>query len=108
MGLYFGSRRCGSNPSEPEAKAPNPRCFLIEYMKQIGPNVVARIRYPNCANFEGLKIVVYRDATVKMISDQVELDPHFSQNGLSPFARFKPTADGWNAAEALACLIWER
>lgn len=103
MGMF--GKRCWSNPTEPAAKAPNPLCFVIEYLRQVGPHVVARIRYPDCDNYEGLKIILYRDVTVKMIKDQLQLDPHFGKVGLSPFARFKPTPSGWDAAIALARLI---
>jgi hypothetical protein len=81
-------------------KNPDPRNF--EIIRSYGANgwSVVMIRYPDCDNYEGKKICVY-ETPLTYVQQADVLDPHFSINGLSPFARFKPTEAGWKAAKKL-------
>ena len=86
---------------------PNPRKFEILRSLQVGENLVVEIRYPNCTNYEGRKIVVYRGADLVSLLKQAKktgIDPHFSARDdlITPFARLEPTEEGWQAAERLA------
>lgn len=87
------------------APNPNPKRFDIVHLEQIGHCVVATINYLDCTNFEGLKVCLYKDTTVQQIRSATLLDPHFSREGLAPFARFKPTEEGLSAAKLLAEMI---
>lgn len=87
--------------------SPNPSRFNIVEAYSSGSNVAIKITYPNCKNYEGKKILVFRDTTIKRIRNQSKIDPHFSETELSPFARFEPTVIGWSYAKEL-CRLLER
>lgn len=86
---------------------PDPKNFQIVYMQAVGPHTVATVVYPDSKNYEGKKVLLYRNATPADIEKQTTLDPHFCDDGshLSPFARFEPTQAGWEAAVALARVL---
>ncbi len=88
------------------APNPNPAHFEVLEAEQVGRHVVAKIRYPDCINFEGEKICLYLATTMDALARAKRLDPHFTDEvklgSLSPFARFKPTKDGWNIAVKVA------
>jgi len=87
------------------ATNPNPARFDILEVKQVGRNLVARIKYPDCTNYEGVKICLYKNMGINEILSLSCLDPHFSETTKSPFARFKPNPDGWDAACFMADAI---
>jgi hypothetical protein len=65
---------------------------------QVGDNVVAKIQYPDCTNFEGIKICVFKNTTTDDIKNRNTIDPHFADNPNAPVARFAPTIEGiWMA-----------
>lgn len=69
---------------------------------QYGDYVAVKIRYPDCTNYEGVKILVFR-STVQSVRAQRRIDPHFGRGDLTyPIARFQPTAEGWQDALAYA------
>jgi hypothetical protein len=93
----------GDVTSPPQAGNPDPRRFTIEQTVQIGACVVARVRYHGVANYEGMKVLLYQGVTELQLHTARSLDPHFCDDDhLSPFARFEPTASGWEAATVLA------
>jgi hypothetical protein len=69
---------------------PDPELFKICEIEQRGDFVIAKIRYPNCTNFDGLKVLVWRNRTVEEIKKMVLIDPHFLEEDLSLIARFMP------------------
>jgi uracil DNA glycosylase len=79
---------------------PNPHNFIIEEVMAIGKFVIARVRYPDCSNYEGRKVLVFEGTTTRTLQTQVALDPHFCDSKVhpSPVARFEPTNRGWNYA----------
>jgi hypothetical protein len=89
----------GQTPSSPLPN-PDPYNYRILEHKQIGSFLLVKIRYPDCTNYEGTKILVYKDTTLNKLKSQHSIDPHFSENKtkISPFARFEPTSSGWDAA----------
>jgi hypothetical protein len=99
--LFSASSNEGYCPSS--TKEPRADLFEIKFAKNInrGKSCVLMISYPNCENFEGNKICVFRHS-LKYMEKQKLIDPHFSSEGLSPFARFEPTEEGWNMAIELA------
>lgn len=80
---------------------PNPTKYRILREKRVNNFIILKINYPDCNNYEGNKILLYKDCTLLDIVNQKEgIDPHFSDNKnlISPIARFKPDDDGWNMA----------
>lgn len=72
---------------------PNPSKFSITNCVRVGSLFVSRIKYPNCTNFEGDKILVTKwNPRLKTI-----IDPHFNK-GSGILARFEPTEEGFNIA----------
>lgn len=86
-------------------KNPNPRVFKITeefFLKHQGA-VAIKVTYPNCINYEGNKVLVYRHRgkLKSHLKLHKHLDPHFMEDSLSPVARFEPTEEGWELAKAL-------
>lgn len=81
---------------------PDPSNWMILESRQIKDMLIVRIKYPNCTNYEGTKILVYEGVTIDQLKQQRAIDPHFSENEQfhSPVARFEPTARGWRMANA--------
>lgn len=110
MGIKIGFSRCSieESPSSftPSANNknlgnPNPENFTIldEFITSMG--VAAKIKYPDCANYEGTKILVFWKCSLEQWQAHKKgpIDPHFCEGHLSPFARFEPTKEGWQAAK---------
>ena len=90
---------------KPSSGNPDPYNWIEVRHRECGSdNLVVWLRYPDCFNYEGNKILVYLDTTWKQLKAQRIIDPHFSSNKrfLSPFARFEPTEAGWDAACVVA------
>jgi hypothetical protein len=82
---------------------PDPTNYkIIKYLENRG-FLIVEIQYPDCTNYEGRKILLYKHCTMKDLLKQKSIDPHFSENTdyYSPIARFEPTAEGWATARAL-------
>lgn len=107
MGLNMGFSSCSCDKEivyvDRTTPNPNPARFDTVRVEQVGNMVVAEIQYHGCTNYEGIKVMVYDNCTVKDIEFANKLDPHFCENcRLSPIARFEPTRRGWNLAIAFA------
>lgn len=78
--------------------SPNPKSdnYRIIDHWQFDKYLVIKIKYSDCTNYEGVKVLVFR-ATMKELKKQRLIDPHFSENKdfISPIARFEPTKEGW-------------
>lgn len=86
----------GDYTTKPLAPNPDPKNWEIMFSVQYGDYVVAQIRYPDCTNSEGKKILVYKSNFLEL-SNQNILDPHFGDvpGFIYPIARFKPDQEGW-------------
>ena len=74
---------------------PDPEKYEILLICTAGEYTLLKVRYPNCTNFEGIKVMLY-NKPMTAFSGMPPLDPHFCDNGcLSPIARFEPTETGW-------------
>lgn len=73
---------------------PNPQNFHINWHESNGEYIVASVRYPDCTNYEGIKILVYKGVPLEDFLNAKALDPHFSDKGMAPIARFKPDQEG--------------
>jgi hypothetical protein len=84
---------------------PDPSNWELLEDVSFGLYIAVKLRYPNCTNYEGVKVLVYK-ATLSQLVKQKSLDPHFSnqESYLSPIARFEPTDRGWVDATEFAKL----
>jgi hypothetical protein len=102
MGVFpgkFSTYKKPTDKSPVEDKNPNPRMFQILELEQVGKHCVAKVKYSNCTNYEGRKILVFLNCKISLIKKLTYLDPHFTNEiGIHPFARFAPTIKGWRAA----------
>jgi hypothetical protein len=104
----FDFRRDSSDYNKPPVTinpSPNPNPNNYEIIEHLESNgwLLIKIKYPDCKNYEGIKILLFRNVTVMDLLKQKLIDPHFSENKeyKSPFARFEPTEFGWEAAMIL-------
>ncbi len=107
MGIYIGRSRSSyddeliTNLVNAANKQPDPSNWVFEDHFQGKKHLLLKVKYPNCRNnYEGIKILLFKDITLADILKQKVLDPHFSKSTKfhSPFARFAPTEEGWNKA----------
>ena len=79
---------------------PDPKNFKITKARVFGDFLVIKVNYPNCKNYEGNKILVYKNVSLERLFLQGSIDPHFSDNKKmkSPIARFEPTNRGFSMA----------
>lgn len=88
-----------------ESGLPRPDKYEILDFVAVGDWIALKIRYADCTNFDGLKILVFR-TTVKDLVKAKHIDPHFAdyptlENHLKTLvARFRPDDTGW--VDALA------
>ena len=103
MGIGLFSSTCSLTPPESPVRFPNPNParFVILRTEQVGRSVVAEVRYPDCINYEGRKVLVYADMDASALRSRTTIDPHFAQYG-GPLARFEPTQRGWDLAVEVA------
>ncbi len=98
-----GSATVYSDPVNRQLPNPNKYRWVILEHYILGKAAVVVIKYKDCTNYDGIKILVYDD------SDKFEelrtggaIDPHFSEDEYSPVARFVPTDKGIEQARQLA------
>lgn len=97
FGSSFGDDftwNCNDKSPDNTSPDPNPENFKIKQIREIGKYLWVLVNYPNCSTFKGDKILIYRNVTRNRIKLYARLDPHFSETGLSPVARFRPDSDG--------------
>lgn len=95
MGSSWGSGSCDCKECKPKNPNPDPNNWKLEKIDNYGPYVVVCLHYPDCTNYEGRKVVVFR-ASFQQLHAQGGIDPHFGEDDkIYPIARFRPTEDGW-------------
>ncbi len=89
-------------PATPDATQ-----FQIEDVVRVGPHLVIKALYPNCAkcSFEGRKVMVFLNVTETEAIRWRKIDPHFraptmigNTEAPGPAARFPASAEGWQDA----------
>lgn len=82
---------------------PNPKNWSVLRYREWKGYLIVEMKYPDCTNYEGRKVLVYENTRLEDLKAQKLIDPHFSTNKKfkSPIARFEPTIRGWNMAEVL-------
>lgn len=96
-----GSERVVVQRVEVPLPNPVPENFTVERTQRAGSYVCALVHYPDATNFEGRKVIVFRDTTEEDVTGADLLDPHFAEDG-NIIARFRPDDEGWNDALAYA------
>jgi hypothetical protein len=98
-------------PKEKLVPFPDPKQFEIIDTQEIGGGdlqyLVAVVRYPQCPDYEGRKVLVYKGIKAEYFRRWKEIDPHFNTNQprKTPMARFRPTNEG--LAMALSFCHWQ-
>ena len=82
----------------------DPNNWKIVKSKELHGFLVLKLQYPDCTNYEGNKILVFKGVTLIDVVNQRLIDPHFFKDSKfkSPVARFEPTEEGWRMAECFA------
>lgn len=112
MGISPFGRSSSTYDSTPlrviESKSPNypnpdPNNYKIIRGYEYNNNLIVEIKYLDCTNYEGRKILFYENCTLLDLMKQKSIDPHFSENKKfhSPTARFEPTERGWCMAHKM-------
>lgn len=79
---------------------PDPSKYKIIDAMEVDNYLIIKLKYDDCTNYEGMKILVYKDTTAVGLLRQGKIDPHFSDclTAKHPIARFEPTPEGWRNA----------
>lgn len=95
MGANIFNRSSYSNFDGNKDPNPKPDNYQIIQSWKIGKFTIIQLKYPDCTNYEGIKILVFKASLLDIIN-QKKIDPHFSDNKtyISPIARFAPTHTG--------------
>lgn len=107
-----GDPNCSSSPNyrrlyeETQTVTPDSTRYSIEEVERVGPHLVMKVKYPNCARcaYEGVKVLVFLNVTEAQVLKWRRIDPHFrgakslAQEAPSPAARFPASAEGWRDA----------
>ena len=112
MGLRLFGRSFSSHDTTakkfplPADSNPDPTNFRITSLETFKGVTVLEVTYPDAMNFEGKKILVFKDVPIQELLNAKVLDPHFHDDSLtavkSPIARFKPTPEGLEMARVFA------
>lgn len=88
---------------------PDPYNYVIKNDYQHGEYLIVLVNYPDCTNYEGNKVLVYKGIYLRDLVAQRSIDPHFSNSKSkhSPIARFVPTTEGWRMAMILVNALTE-
>lgn len=88
--------------------------FELLDMVQVGKAMVVKVRYESCpkCSYEGMKVLVYADASPIDVAKWRVVDPHFSdrpqassREAPSPIARFPASPTGMGLAVKLAQML---
>jgi len=87
-------------------KQPDNTQFEIIDAIPVGTSLVLKVRYENCAkcSYEGTKVLVYRETSLRDVLKWKVIDPHFSdkkplpRHAPSPAARFPASEQGFEHA----------
>ena len=80
---------------------PNPRNFKVLGVTERSGYTIAAIKYPNCTNFKGVKILVWEGEIGDKVRETKYLDPHFMECMDPVIARFAPSEAGVLALQEL-------
>lgn len=97
------SRSDPVKPISPRNANPDPSRFEILRCEYINGKTVLEVKYIDCINFEGNKILILKGDYRPAIKHGTlnSLDPHFFPKS-DLIARFVPTGIGWSMAKSFA------
>jgi hypothetical protein len=80
-----------------EPPNPDPHNYKFVRVEEADGFLLVQLNYPDCTNYEGNKILLFRGVKLIDLVNQKYIDPHFFQakDIASPIARFVPTEEGW-------------
>lgn len=119
MGLFPKRHKVSSSslpytslPAEVAVKKdpnPNPSNWKLLKVEEVNGFLIVHLNYPDCTNYEGNKILVFKNLTLVDLVNQRLIDPHFFKDSKykSPIARFEPTAEGWAMAKVFVA-AWHK
>jgi hypothetical protein len=90
-----------------DGDTPDKDNYEVLEVEAVGPHLVLKVLYPNCAKcaFEGMKVLVFTNTTIKDALKWKTIDPHFrsqttssAREAPSPAARFPGSEEGWQDA----------
>ncbi|MCK5613733.1 hypothetical protein KAR91_68345 [Candidatus Pacearchaeota archaeon] len=83
-----------------QPRNPDPSNYEVLKHKQYGSLLIVMLKYHDCTNYEGTKILVFEGIEILDLYKQEVIDPHFCDDVKhhSPIARFVPTEEGWEYA----------
>lgn len=86
---------------------PNPRNWKIVKAEEYAKHLIIELKYPDCTNYEGNKILLFENVSLVELVNQGMIDPHFFKDSKykSPIARFEPTKRGWEMARKLVKVL---
>lgn len=104
MGMPIGISKSSFEPNYVYINNnPNPLNYKIlgSWTDNNKKHLLLMVQYHDCNNFEGKKLLLFKDCKIEQIKSQKSLDPHFSSNKnfISPIARFEPSLTGFKIAE---------
>jgi len=96
-----GIRPAEAINNDPPTGNPDPAKYEILKAEEAGDYLVVKLKYPNCTNFEGNKVLVFKGVNLLTLINQKLIDPHFFKDSryAAPIARFIPTEEGWKMAQ---------
>lgn len=112
--FHTSSARYPNTKERASEKLPNPNPANYEIIMSLYDDdkkfLLVLIKYPDCTNYEGKKILLYKNTTIENLKKQKLIDPHFSDNKkyISPIARFEPTSYGWECGVTLIKTLTNR
>lgn len=90
--------------------APDPSNYNIKDVFEYGDYKVLLVQYPNCTNFDGMKVIVSKCGMLDLLRMK-RLDPHFTKvvhkDSVPIIARFPPSDEGIEMAKDLASALQE-
>jgi hypothetical protein len=99
----------GSLASGSTSANPDPSKYRLVKKEQRHGHLIVELHYDGCTNFEGHKLLVFKNTTWEklLLRNRDRIDPHFnhSRKYQYPVARFVPNATGWKLARATAAIL---
>lgn len=94
MGIGPSYKSCYTHPTA-TIPNPNPLKFKVLAYSLFPPYLIVLVEYVGCTNFEGKKIMIYKNVFLTEILHAKSLDPHFQDQRFSPIVRLSPGEEGW-------------
>jgi hypothetical protein len=100
-GSMLGPSTSSSSSQNSGSGNPDPKNYKLLKVEEINNFLIVKIKYPDCTNYEGEKILVFKNVDLITLINQHNIDPHFSNNSKyhHPIVRFVPTDEGWEMAK---------